>query len=163
MWIEALAITAGVLVILWLVLIAVLFITRPEQSTLAYTQCATGAEVSRNRLATRSALWARWLICASSERGSPAARRVSARGVGGFDRRVGLDDAMFAIRSGCVHGTTVDGRTRARFDSLVANPRGRGYVAAIPMIGARGGLFARLPTKALLEKSNTPPSLATMR
>jgi hypothetical protein len=39
----------------------------------------------------------------------------------------------------------------------------RGYAAAIPMIGAVGGLFARLPTKALLEKSKTPPSLATMR
>jgi uncharacterized membrane protein YkvA (DUF1232 family) len=35
MWIEALAVTAGALVVVWLVLIAVLFITRPEQSTLA--------------------------------------------------------------------------------------------------------------------------------
>jgi uncharacterized membrane protein YkvA (DUF1232 family) len=35
MWVEALAITAGAMVVLWCVLIAVLFITRPEQSTLA--------------------------------------------------------------------------------------------------------------------------------
>jgi len=34
MWIEALAITGGTLVALWLVLVAVLFITRPDRSRL---------------------------------------------------------------------------------------------------------------------------------
>ena len=33
----------------------------------------------------------------------------------------------------------------------------------MPMMGADGGFEASEPTKAVLEKSNTPPSLATMR
>jgi hypothetical protein len=37
------------------------------------------------------------------------------------------------------------------------------YAAAMPMIGALGGELPRLPTKARSEKSNTPPSEATMR